>query len=277
MQSEGLKKAASGLRIIPRQESWWVNEMIFIINEDILFNEDEGTLSHVDNASNKIALLKPTSRLLSLFIRNNDKLLLRERLLNDVWVEHGLKASNNNLNNYVSGLRKSLAQFGVEDIIVTYPRQGFKFSAASIQLMDINTDEVNNNDYSETEIASTPPPVARTPNFRRSVQRLIMIMAACLVPFAAIVLYQNSTRISVYPLGNEQNCQIYTMRLGSGELANIKREIRQAGFNCQYRADIYYYDNIRNEGAEKDEQWLTYCPRASNSPCINNYINNKQP
>lgn len=251
--------------------------MIFIINEDILFNEDEGTLSHVDNASNKIALLKPTSRLLSLFIRNNDKLLLRERLLNDVWVDHGLKASNNNLNNYVSGLRKSLAQFGVEEIIVTYPRQGFKFSAVSIQQVDINTDEINNNDYSKTEIASTPPPVARTPNFRRSVQRLIMIMAACLVPFAAIVLYQNSTRISVYPLGNEQNCQIYTMRLGSGELANIKREIRQAGFNCQYRADVYYYDNIRNEGAEKDEQWLTYCPRASNSPCINNYINNKQP
>ncbi|MEL5457955.1 transcriptional regulator CadC, partial [Serratia ureilytica] len=83
-------------------------------------------------------------------------------------------------------------------IIVTYPRQGFKFNAASIQQMDIKASEINNNDYSETEIASTPPP-ARTPNFRRSVQRLIMIMAACLVPFAAIVLYQNSTRISVYP------------------------------------------------------------------------------
>lgn len=54
--------------------------MIFIINEDILFNEDEGTLSHIDNASNKIALLKPTGRLLSLFIRNNDKLLLREKV-----------------------------------------------------------------------------------------------------------------------------------------------------------------------------------------------------
>lgn len=234
-------------------------------------------LSHIDNANNKVALLKPTSRLLSLFIRNNDKLLLRERLLNDVWVEHGLKASNNNLNNYVSGLRKSLAQFGVEDIIVTYPRQGFKFNALSIQQMDIKTDEINNDDYSETEIASTPPPKARLPNFRRSAQRLIMIMAACLVPFAAIVLYQNSTRISVYPLGNEQNCQIYTMRLGGGELASIKREIRQAGFNCQYQADVYYYDNMRNDGAEKEEQWLTYCPRASNSPCINNYINNKQP
>ncbi|MGS4232992.1 transcriptional regulator [Serratia marcescens] len=133
--------------------------MIFIINESILYNEEEGTLMHVDNASNKIALLKPTSRLLSLFIKNNNKLLLRERLLNDVWVDHGLKASNNNLNNYVSGLRKSLAQFGAEEIIVTYPRQGFKFTAKSIHEANENKDEIYRKEQQrEVEIASTPPP-----------------------------------------------------------------------------------------------------------------------
>lgn len=86
--------------------------MIFHINNNVLYDEDENTLSHIDNAATKIVLLRPSARLLSLFIRNNNVLLMRERLLNDVWVEHGLKASNNNLNNYVSGLRKSLAQFG---------------------------------------------------------------------------------------------------------------------------------------------------------------------
>ena len=114
---------------------------------------------HVDNASNKIALLKLTSRLLSLFIKNNNKLLLRERLLNDVWVDHGLKASNNNLNNYVSGLRKSLAQFGAEEIIVTYPRQGFKFIARNIREANENKVEIYREEkHRETEIASTPPP-----------------------------------------------------------------------------------------------------------------------
>lgn len=114
---------------------------------------------HIDNASNRIALLKPTSRLLSLFIKNNNKLLLRERLLNDVWVDHGLKASNNNLNNYVSGLRKSLAQFGAEEIIVTYPRQGFKFIARNIHEANENKVEIYREEkHRETEIASTPPP-----------------------------------------------------------------------------------------------------------------------
>lgn len=80
--------------------------MIFHINNNVLFNEDECTLAHIDNTTTKIVLLKPSTRLLSLFVRNNNVLLLRDKLLNDVWVEHGLKASNNNLNNYVSGLRK---------------------------------------------------------------------------------------------------------------------------------------------------------------------------
>lgn len=233
---------------------------------------------HIDNASNKIALLKPTSRLLSLFIKNNNKLLLRERLLNDVWVEHGLKASNNNLNNYVSGLRKSLAQFGAEEIIVTYPRQGFKFIAESIHETNENKGGIYNEEQQrEVEIVSTPPPENPSSDIRRALQRLIMIAAACLVPFAIIVLYQNSTRISVYPLGNYQSCQVYSMTLGGGSLENIKQVIQQAGFNCRTRADVYYYANIRNERTNQDEQQITYCPRASNSPCINNYIASSQP
>lgn len=233
---------------------------------------------HIDNASNKIALLKPTSRLLSLFIKNNNKLLLRERLLNDVWVEYGLKASNNNLNNYVSGLRKSLAQFGAEEIIVTYPRQGFKFIAESIHETNENKGEIYHEEQQrEVEIASTPPPENPSSDIRRALQRLIMIAAACLVPFAIIVLYQNSTRISVYPLGHYQSCQVYSMNLGGGSLEKVKQVIQQAGFNCRTRADVYYYANIRNERTNQDEQQITYCPRAGNSPCINNYIASSQP
>lgn len=101
-----------------------------------------------------------------------------------------------------------------------------------------------------------------------------MITAACLVPFAAIVLYQNSTRINVYPLGNYERCQIYSMKLGSGSLDKIRGIIQQAGFNCKSKADVYYYDNIRNENSQSNEEQITFCPREISSPCINNYINN---
>ncbi|EPF7467196.1 winged helix-turn-helix domain-containing protein [Serratia marcescens] len=248
--------------------------MIFIINDIVLYNEEDGTLAHIDNASNKIALLKPSARLLSMFIRNNNNLLLRERLLNEVWVEHGLKASNNNLNNYVSGLRKSLAQCGTEDIIVTYPRQGFKFSAISIHETDSNQGKYKKVHKNTLETTTIPPPENKQPGIRRSLQRLIMIMAACLVPFAAIVLYQNSTRINVYPLGSFGNCQIYSMTLGSGDLGQIKRVIQRAGFSCQTRADVYYYDNIRSEDSKSGKEQLTFCPRDINGPCVNKLIDN---
>ncbi|ELQ9310739.1 winged helix-turn-helix domain-containing protein [Serratia marcescens] len=247
--------------------------MIFNINDNVLYNEEEGTLAQIDNANGKIALLKPTCRLLSLFIRHNNVLLLRERLLNEVWVEHGLKASNNNLNNYVSGLRKSLAQFGEEELIVTYPRQGFKFTARTIHEINIKEEpDERENEIAKQEITDQ----ARRSNVWRPLQRLVMMIAACLVPFAAIVLYQNSNRINVYPLGSYQQCQIYSMHLGSGNLDKIKRMIQRSGLSCQSRADVYYYGSVRNERTLYDEEQLTYCPREMNSPCINNYINNNQ-
>ncbi|KMJ11039.1 winged helix-turn-helix domain-containing protein [Serratia marcescens] len=250
--------------------------MIFIINDIVLYNEEDGTLAHIDNASNKIALLKPSARLLSLFIRNNNKLLLRERLLNEVWVEHGLKASNNNLNNYVSGLRKSLAQCGTEDIIVTYPRQGFKFSAISIHETDSKQEKYIKDHEDMLETTTISPLGNKQPGIRRSLQRLIMIMATCLVPFAIVVLYQNSTRINVYPLGSYENCQVYSMTLGNSDLRKIKQVIQRTGLNCRDKADVYYYDNIRDEATQNDTELLTFCPRDIISPCIYNYIDKKQ-
>ncbi|WP_238788536.1 MULTISPECIES: winged helix-turn-helix domain-containing protein [Serratia] len=228
-------------------------------------------MAQIDNANGKIALLKPTCRLLSLFIRHNNVLLLRERLLNEVWVEHGLKASNNNLNNYVSGLRKSLAQFGEEELIVTYPRQGFKFTARTIHEINIKEEpDERENEIAKQEITDQ----ARRSNVWRPLQRLVMMIAACLVPFAAIVLYQNSNRINVYPLGRYQQCQIYSMKLNNVSLDKIKHLIEQTGLNCKNRADLYYYDTIRDEGSQNNNAQLTFCPRDINGPCLNKYIDN---
>ena len=251
--------------------------MIFHINNNVLYNEGECTLVHIDNSTTKISLLKPSARLLSLFIRNNNVLLLRDKLLNEVWVEHGLKASNNNLNNYVSGLRKSLAQFGEEDLIVTYPRQGFKFSADIIH-------EVNGGDCNDIKEGIPEKGIAQDAYKKvegkpdatgRSLQRLVMTFAACIALFSVIVLYQNSTRVSMYPLGNYERCQIYSMNSGRGDLSQIRHIIQQAGFSCRDKADVYYYDKIRDEVTQSNTELLTFCPRETSSPCIYNYIDKK--
>lgn len=59
-------------------------------------------------------------------------LIKRQQLLEEVWEERGLKGTNSNLNNYISLLRRHLAQLGETELIITYPRQGFKFVANKI-------------------------------------------------------------------------------------------------------------------------------------------------
>ncbi|CAI0817711.1 phosphate regulon transcriptional regulatory protein PhoB [Serratia entomophila] len=253
--------------------------MIFHINNNVLYNEDECALAHIDNSTTKIVLLKPSARLLSLFIRNNNVLLLRDKLLNEVWVEHGLKASNNNLNNYISGLRKSLAQFGEEEIIITYPRQGFKFSAEIIHKIDDSSQVDTKENFTPEEVSHRADiNLERNVNGnQRSLRRMIVTFVVGLMLFSAMMFYQNSTRVSMYPLGNYERCQIYSMNYGGGDLSKIKQIIQHAGFSCRIKADAYYYDNIRDDANQKDKELLTFCPREVNSPCIYHYINKKQP
>lgn len=247
-------------------------DMIIEINKGILYNEDENTLAHTDNIENKIVLLKPASRLLSLFIQNNKKLLLRERLLNDVWVDHGLKASNNNLNNYVSGLRKSLAQLGAEEIIVTYPRQGFKFNAESIREIDKPNGEYSNAADNKAKVSPALPPIKRGVGIQRRLQRWVMLIAICLALFFAIEFYQQGARTNMHLLGKYELCQIYSVNSRGDALPKIRQRIQHAGFNCQSPADVYYYDSIRDETAQKDQALLTFCPREPKKPCTYNYI-----
>lgn len=112
--------------------------MIFVINKKIRYNEFEGTLENIDDPGNTILLVKPACRLLSIFVRNNDMLIKRKQLLDEVWEDYGLKATDSNLNNYISGLRRSLAKFDEEELIITYPRQGFKFIAKKISRQEAN-------------------------------------------------------------------------------------------------------------------------------------------
>ncbi|CAI0927011.1 winged helix-turn-helix domain-containing protein [Serratia entomophila] len=248
--------------------------MIFIINETILYNEKEGTLAQSDNPATKVALLKPTCRLLSMFIRNNNDLLARDKLLNDVWVEHGLKASNNNLNNYISGLRKSLAQFGGEELLVTYPRQGFKFIAGSIREIADTNELVEDRPASEITEAPATRHRAGRKTTRFYLQRLILFIAACLIPLSAVVLYKNSTRISITPLGQYNKCKIYTMNKGGDGLARIKSMMKNAGFDCRSSANVYYYDKVRDEDKDSTVELITYCPIDTLAPCKNSFFYN---
>ncbi|MCP1107081.1 winged helix-turn-helix domain-containing protein [Serratia nevei] len=277
--------------------------MSYKINESIIFNEISGTLIKIGSEDKSVTLIRSTSRLLSFLIRHNNELLLRERLLNEVLVDYGLKASNNNLNNYISILRKSLAQLGEEELIITYPRQGFKFVASHIQALCIDTGPTESIDKREdgyymeigaqvaapnepepTNLADgqlNESPVTETHNAtsrktRISAMHLVAFIGTLLMLLSAVYLYEKDGDMGIHPLGNYLKCQVYTVKSSTGNLYEMGEIIQNSGFDCQKNANVYYYSDVRNEHEDASSMAvITFCPVGANTPCINRYINKK--
>lgn len=102
--------------------------MTFLICEKIVFNPEDGSLTHCETQET-VKLTLTASRLLERLLMSPQGLLSREQLLKEVWDDHGLQASNSSLNQYVSILRRTLSAFGCTELIITVPKMGFRINA----------------------------------------------------------------------------------------------------------------------------------------------------
>ncbi|MEL7627456.1 winged helix-turn-helix domain-containing protein [Pectobacterium aroidearum] len=106
--------------------------MVYLINDLIIFNEGEGTLAWIERENEATSLSFPVSRLFCLLIENQGVTLSRDFLLKEALEKHALCPSLNNLNNYLSLLRKVLREFDLSDSIVTIPKLGIIFNVKSV-------------------------------------------------------------------------------------------------------------------------------------------------
>ncbi|MFT0928759.1 winged helix-turn-helix domain-containing protein [Enterobacter cloacae] len=96
--------------------------MQYLLDGIVHYNDESRILT--DN-KREVELSLATSRLLNALIDANNSQVSRTELLEKVWEEHGLVASDNNLNRNISLLRKAFLEFSLEDKIETIPKQGF--------------------------------------------------------------------------------------------------------------------------------------------------------
>ena len=100
--------------------------MKFIINGQVIFDPDAGTLSLLNDADDPVQISNPAKRLFSLLITHQGEVVSREIIFKKVWDDFGMVSSNNNLNQCISKLRRIIKNFGVdEEIIATIPKMGF--------------------------------------------------------------------------------------------------------------------------------------------------------
>jgi DNA-binding winged helix-turn-helix (wHTH) protein len=116
------------------------DKMKFVINKTIFFDEEQGVLEDASQPDVTKALSLTEIRLIRFFVDHPNQVLSRETLLIEVWEKNDLTPSLNNLNNYMSMVRRKLAILGLPDIIITIPRSGFCFKVDTVEIVE-NIDE----------------------------------------------------------------------------------------------------------------------------------------
>lgn len=110
----------------------------YLINNKFIF-ETESCLIFLKSETDKfIELSKPASRLLSeiIILNQQSQIATRDELLTNVWEKYGLVGSNNNLNTYISEIRKKLELIGIDPkSIVTVPKRGFHFDCETLEII----------------------------------------------------------------------------------------------------------------------------------------------
>lgn len=265
--------------------------MEYIINGNVRYNSSDGTLFCPDNNIDMITLTRVTSELLLLMIKNNGAPLSRDTILSELWEKRGLTASSNNLNNYVSMLRKALAQCGYPDLIVTIPKHGFLFEA-DIAEMDENNrlprTDLKSVDLTQRHAAALPLSSAISSHHKKSLYGLLKGRVAVIILFFAVLMMLFSPGIYNYfrlqsfrtQLSSIDKCRFYLMddttrRMDrSNTVSAIKMIINNEKLKCDSPANVYYFADkkIDSSGHVIMTDMLSYCPYDSHAPCENYYV-----
>lgn len=241
--------------------------MRYIINSSIAFRVEDGALYRIE--SNDIVVLPiPAQRLLFTILESGGNILRREFLLQEVWDNFGLVGSNNNLNQYLSLLRRTISAFGCENFIETIPKVGIRI-VEGVQIEKDNAEDVFPEGDSESDIpAETRSPPHKTEHlFRRwsltniifySFLIIVLIFLSVLVHFRAGVdqapvtsTLRGGCHLVLY---TELNAQQYN-RISE----KVTEYLNKTDKSCHPGVTIYFDDISSQSLYGKGRTLLSYC------------------
>ncbi|MBD8214712.1 winged helix-turn-helix domain-containing protein [Erwinia persicina] len=270
--------------------------MEYLINHSVKFNPVDCTLFSPGFTVDMITITRLSSDLLVLFVENNQVPLSRETILNKLWENRGLSASSNNLNNYVSILRKVMKQCGSPGVITTIPKYGFLFNAEVVRLDEtevvpadrpvesaIKEQESYHDEIKPETTLKVVPEAGDVDIKKRNVNPVLYLMLPLMIVSLAITglfpeVYNyfrlSSIRSEILRI---DHCRVYliddvTRRMDSDWVtAEINVILSREGISCHANTNIYF-SGRRILDEKKDPAVgavLSYCPFASQAPCDN--------
>ncbi|CNC53291.1 Transcriptional regulatory protein%2C C terminal [Yersinia intermedia] len=267
---------------------FWGEGMKYTINKMVVYNSSDGTLLSIDDAIGMITLTRVTSELLLLLIKNNNSPISRDTILSELWDKKGLSSSNNNLNNYVSMLRKALAQCGCLDVITTVPKYGFIFKADVVLIAAMEkAQELNLVDDNNPQNELPYPVVSEKNRYLKQVTRQRTIKVTVLVLSLLLIMHSpwvynyfrlKSIRTEIFSL---EQCRFYladdltrSLPLVS-TIKTIKKIVDNNDLNCNNETNVYFFAQKKRDsyGQVTMNGLLAYCSSNEKISCANYYLN----
>ncbi|MBK0002039.1 winged helix-turn-helix domain-containing protein [Erwinia sp. S38] len=269
--------------------------MKYSINNLVEFDACAGMLILLGEENIPVQLSKPGCRLLNELVTHSGITLTRDELLQNVWGNHGLSPSSNNLSNHISFLRKIFSQLGMEDIIITSPREGFRLEAEVLIVIDSQCRQEERIEEEEEEDSFTElKPDTREGKIKRF-QRFINIFIRREIfninfIILAVILFSLVIITSRFPNGFFSRdksafssvglCHVFDLESGreivdKNKMDIVKKIINQKNINCvNKKSHIYLKTTQFTNDAEHNQQaaFLVQCfsdQRENKSKCEN--------
>lgn len=213
--------------------------MRFDIEGFITFDTEEASLVNL-LTGDCIELSATSTRLLTNLLQYRGDIISRVDIFQSVFEKYGARPSNSNLNQYISTLRRSLADLGIEkNVIITVPRIGFKISEEVIITSD--------NDYSTSFTLPTlapQPPGGSLLWKHRKVAILFLLFAIGSMLFSHLFIYKKQSSIASF---TQDKCTIY----GAGALRATEilrnKKLFPSGLDCSTPKKIYFFNRQLNQ------------------------------
>ncbi|CAO98049.1 winged helix-turn-helix domain-containing protein [Erwinia tasmaniensis] len=213
----------------------------------------------------RVDLSQTSSRLLNVLLNHHGDILSRNEIFQSVFDKFGARASNSNLNQYISILRRTLNDLGVEkEIIVTVPRVGFKISKKATVVHA--EDQVNS---VVDRALPAGPSVVHHPKAYFFLAGAIMLAIILALLTASPDKKNTSAGVTTRVQGK---CVFYGF--SSSSLQEIKNSFDLIGrqLNCSTPKDIYLYNKkIDSELGNITQLLITECDKKKDI-CTSVYI-----
>lgn len=246
--------------------------MIYIINNKVLFNHNDCTLSSTLDSENFIKLQPITCLVFLEFLNNTSQKISRDELLENVWVGRGYTPSNASLNNSIVSIRKSYQVLTGDELhLVTVPKFGYEFFCDVIKMPD----EVDSSATSSDILRPRDVPPNDGLLNKRYVFLLSFILLTGVVFFYAVFFASKPIGYSmknIHKIMTHGSCTIFVYNESSKSRTNAKDfDNLLNDINCSDESELHSIFIDMNTQNDK-YKFYTACTRDGSKPfshCIN--------